>query len=294
MLCELLLKNIQELGVWVHIKGLAYYFGQQILAWIGVSVSVGVSGDQLRAALKLVHPEGSPAPLIRIGGSSDGGYLVPDDLEGLSACFSPGVADSASFELGMAELGIRSHMADYSIEQSPVSGDLFTFEKLFLATHDEEGAFIRLDDWINANSLPTEDLILQMDIEGDEWPILADASSEVLSRFRIIVLELHGLDTLLTDKVGLKIFETVMRKLTSHFSVVHLHENNYGRELNYSGVIIPQVIEMTLIRRDRTKVGQRVYASRIPHPLDAPNNPGGRDLGLSNDWTGNGVTRTSD
>lgn len=277
----------------MRIKGLIFAFAQQILASLGASLSVGVSGPQIRAALKIIHPEESPAPLIRIGGSSDGGYLVPDDLKGISACFSPGVADSASFELGPSEFGIRSHMADFSVEQSPVSGDLFTFEKLFLATHNEEGKFIRLDDWVNSKSLPSEDLILQMDIEGDEWPILADASSQLLGRFRIVVLELHGLETLLTDKLGLKIFETVMKKLTSHFSVVHLHENNYGRELNYSGVLIPQVIEMTLLRKDRKKLGSDSYSPQIPHPLDAPNNPGRPDLGLSIDWTGIGSGRSS-
>jgi hypothetical protein len=264
-----------------------------MLASLGASLSVGVSGSQLRAALKLVHPDASPAPLIRIGGPGDGGYLVPDDLKGVSACFSPGVADSASFELGMAELGIMSHMADYSVDQSPVSGDLFTFEKLFLATHNEEGKFIRLDDWISSKPQSTDDLILQMDIEGDEWAILADASSEVLQRFRIIVLELHGLETLLTDAVGLKIFETVIRKLKYHFSVVHLHPNNYGRVLNYSGVSIPQVIEMTLIRKDRTERLRQLYGPEIPHPLDAPNNSGSRDLALTTDWTGIGATRIS-
>jgi hypothetical protein len=33
------------------------------------------------------------------------------------------------------------------------------------------------------------DLILQMDIEGAEWPVILNASQEVLTRFRIIVLE---------------------------------------------------------------------------------------------------------
>ena len=37
------------------------------------------------------------------------------------------------------------------------------------------------------------DLLLQMDIEGAEWLALAQVSDRVLSRFRIIVLELHGL-----------------------------------------------------------------------------------------------------
>lgn len=201
----------------MNLKGFVYKVAQQFLALLGASLSVGVSGPQLRNALKLVHLEGSPAPLIRIGGSNDGGYLVPDDLDGVTACFSPGVADSSSFEIGMADRGIRSHMADYSVDNPPVSGDLFTFDKLFLATHNEDGKYIRLDDWVYSKSHKHEDLILQMDIEGDEWPILADAAPEVLERFRIIILELHGLETLLTDVVGLKIFEAVIRKLKSLF-----------------------------------------------------------------------------
>ena len=36
--------------------------------------------------------------LIRIGGSKDGGYLVPNDLSGIQACFSPGVSDLADFK----------------------------------------------------------------------------------------------------------------------------------------------------------------------------------------------------
>jgi hypothetical protein len=40
-------------------------------------------------------------PLIRLGADGDGGYLVPDDLEDVAACFSPGVDDRASFESAM-------------------------------------------------------------------------------------------------------------------------------------------------------------------------------------------------
>ena len=40
---------------------------------------------------QLLKPKASKTPLIRIGGDGDGSYLVPDDLEGITACFSPGV-----------------------------------------------------------------------------------------------------------------------------------------------------------------------------------------------------------
>lgn len=36
--------------------------------------------------------------LIRLGPNGDGGYLVPDDLTGIEACFSPGVCATSEFE----------------------------------------------------------------------------------------------------------------------------------------------------------------------------------------------------
>lgn len=43
------------------------------------------------ATVFVMRPKPSPVPLVRIGGDWDGAYLVPDDLAGVAACFSPGV-----------------------------------------------------------------------------------------------------------------------------------------------------------------------------------------------------------
>ena len=43
---------------------------------------------------------------------------------------------------------------------------------------------------------------------------------------------------------------------------------------------------MTLIRKDRTRLGEKVHEPKIPHPLDVPNNFRSPDLVLSSDWTG--------
>ncbi len=40
-----------------------------------------------------------------MGGENDGGYLVPDDLEGIEYCFSPGVSNIATFELDCLNRG---------------------------------------------------------------------------------------------------------------------------------------------------------------------------------------------
>ena len=45
--------------------------------------------------IKKISPVDSGRKMIRLGPDKDGGYIIPDDLEGITACFSPGVADEA-------------------------------------------------------------------------------------------------------------------------------------------------------------------------------------------------------
>jgi hypothetical protein len=271
-------------GDLVSFKGHIFQLFQAVLAALRASISVGATRSQILEALRLLHPKASPFALKRIGGGGDGSYLSPDDFEGVKACFSPGVSGSADFELDLAARGIPSYLADYSVNGPPELSPLFDFEKLFVATYNEPGKFIRLDDWIDKKVPDTGDLVLQMDIEGAEWPILADISPVTLSRFRIVILELHSLDYFLTNPQGLEIFESVFKKLNTQFSVVHLHANNVGGELNYQGIKIPRVVEVTLIRNDRYQKSNQVFDWSIPHPLDVPNFSGKKELPLSKDW----------
>lgn len=79
-----------------------------------------------------VRPISTNHDLIRIGGKSDGGYLVPDDLENIEICFSPGVSKISDFKSDLASRGIKCFMADYSVDAPPVQNELFHFEKKFL------------------------------------------------------------------------------------------------------------------------------------------------------------------
>jgi hypothetical protein len=71
--------------------------------------------ERRQAIAKALRPFDVGYELIRVGDFGDGGYLVPDDLSGIRACFSPGVSKQASFELDMAKRGIPSFMADASV-----------------------------------------------------------------------------------------------------------------------------------------------------------------------------------
>ena len=141
-----------------------------------------------------IQPVASPSALVRVGGDSDGGYLVPDDFSGIEYCFSPGVDDVATFEESLARRGIRSFLADFSVDSPPASLQGCDFLKKFLGVVDTQET-IRLQSWIE-QKLPQEycgDLILQMHIEGSEYPVILDTPAQLLAQFRIIVLELHNL-----------------------------------------------------------------------------------------------------
>jgi len=263
---------------------------RDVLAPLGFTVVRRANPRDVRAALELMWPVETQHALIRIGSRHDGGYLVPDDLEGIRACFSPGVSDVADFELDLARRGIPCFLADASVASSPIVHELLHFESLWLGPHDDPATnTISLDTWVTQNAPAkgpggdTEpgDLLLQMDIEDAEWATLAAASDETLARFRIIVIECHDLESLTTRK-GLEYMGSVFTKLSRQFSVVHAHPNNYSEVEVMGSLRIHPIMEYTLLRRDR--ITNSVPAVTFPHPLDARNVKGKPNVVLNRPW----------
>jgi hypothetical protein len=261
-----------------------FYRAQRVLALFGLKIEFGPSASQVRQVAKLLAPQPSTKPLIRIGGATDGAYLLPNDLDGVGACFSPGVAESCSFELELAAKGIRSFLADFSVTAPPVDNSMFNFEKLYIGPTTDGEMYITLADWVESKIFDDSDLILQMDIEGSEWPVLESTPPSILRKFRIIVIELHDLDEMMSDVNNIKRVETVFRKLISDFVPVHLHANNCCKPLRFRGVDIPRVLEVTLIRKDRHSSLADRYPVNIPNPLDIRNVQNRKAIPLTSDW----------
>ena len=230
-----------------------------------------------------IRPISSNHQLIRAGDSSDGGYLIPNDLDDIDFCFSPGVSTEASFENFLTKKNIPCFLADYSVEAPPFTNKLFDFEKKYLGSSDSE-IFITLDSWISRKAPTLKNGILQMDIEGHEYSILFSTSSNTLKKFKIIVIEFHDLDYLF-DKFGFNLINLCFDKLMKDFEIVHIHPNNYLTPINFNNYSIPPLMEFTFLRKDRIK--EKFPAKSFPHELDRPNVPNQSDVHLPSCWYAN-------
>lgn len=220
-------------------------------------------------------------PLIRIGPDQDGGYLLPDDLDGIRYAFSPGIAYESRFEAALADMGIHVFMADFSVDGPAVANERFTFLKKFIGSYNS-ATHITLDDWIESCiGADTSDLLLQMDIEGAEYEVLLNCSDRAINQFRIIVLEVHQMGRLF-ERSQFPIFQAVFRRLLRTHNVVHIHPNNYCGAVEIDGVTIPHIMELTFYRNDRPVEG--FFLGKYPHPLDRPNKSNKPEMVLPDIW----------
>ncbi len=224
--------------------------------------------DELVKLIRKLRPISPGIDLIRIGPEGDGGYLVPDDLDGIEACFSPGVAGISEFEKECAERGMKVFLADKSVAGPSVEHEKFSFIKKFVGATTSDD-FMTIDDWVET-SLPgtTSDLLLQIDIENYEYETFLSLSRTTMKRFRIITGEFHQLDVL-WSRPFFELASSAYAKILQTHTCVHIHPNNFMGSLKKNGLEIPRVVEITFLRNDRVK--SRSFATEFPHPLDSDN-----------------------
>lgn len=231
-----------------------------------------------------LRPQNTRRGLIRLGGQGDGGYLVPDDLLGVIACFSPGVSTVSQFEGACAALGMNVYLADASVDGPAEANPRFHFVKKYVGACNSDHC-MTICEWMKSVNLPEQgDLLLQMDIEGCEYETILSLSDEVLLRFRVIVIEFHHLRQL-WNRPFFRLVRPAFEKLLSTHLCVHVHPNNSAPCLWSAGIGVPDVMEFTFLRRDRAEIlGD---ATEFPHRLDRENT-GKATLRLPRVWYGGG------
>jgi len=237
--------------------------------------------NELRELIKALRPVKTKYDLVRIGGDNDGGYLLPNDLSGIAICFSPGVDVTASFEKDLLSKGIRSHLADGSVDGAPDNLEVASFTKKYLDGVNTDD-YITLESWVRSKANGLGDLILQMDIEGGEYATIVSTPIDIMRRFRIIAVEVHNAQDWFNNQISWSVAQTFFTKLLQDFHVVHLHPNNNCPFIQVDDLLMPTVFEITLLRKDRS--APEGFCDTFPHPLDQPNVLDKPDRPLPEGW----------
>ena len=103
----------------------------------GLYISKMRSLNNIKSLVRRLRPIKTNIDLVRIGSENDGGYLVPDDMQDVSMCFSPGVDVNASFEIDLLKkFNINSHLADFSVNAPPLDFKPLSFVKKYVGSYN--------------------------------------------------------------------------------------------------------------------------------------------------------------
>jgi len=231
--------------------------------------------DRLRSLLALEKD----INLIRVGDEFDGGYAISPNISPNAHCISIGVGTNISFDIAIAAKLESVHLYDHTVGNLPVLApqNVMFFEKglgLF-----SNSTFVTLQEAIL--KFPDQSpLILKIDIEGAEWPILENIDTQTLLRFDQIVIEFHNLHLL----NNLEFFDIVIRCLTNLnrcHAVVNRHPNNWGRFDIIHGVAIPDVLEVTYLKRENFQFEGSTCTTDANSQTNFPCNPNGAEISLT-------------
>jgi hypothetical protein len=202
--------------------------------------------------------------LIRVGPKLDGGYLIPDILNQINYCYSPGVGESLKFEDDLNnKYNIICYAADGMIKK-PNTIHNFLNKNIGLENSDTT---IKLESWVDLNA--NDNLMLQMDIEGSEIAVLLNTPKNILKKFKIMVIEFHNFIDIRT-KLGMMIYNTLFEKILEDHVICHGHPNNMGGQILINGIKIPRIIEFTFINKNLIKKKGKINYT-LPHSLDIKN-----------------------
>lgn len=190
------------------------------------------------------------AEKCRVGRANDGGYIMLKPFSREKIAYSFGICDDVSWDIDMAENGYQIYQYDHTIDRLPQEHDSFHWHKLGLTGGEETDDKKGLETLLAKNGhTDTTGMLLKMDIEGDEWGVFAGCPRNVLEQFDQIVVEFYN-----CAFGNRPLILRALEKLNDSFAVVHVHANNY-RPNNYCGnLTLPDVLEVTYVRRGMCKL----------------------------------------
>lgn len=245
----------------------------------------------IKAQLPEFLKHSSADDLVRVGRGNDGGYVVSEsDIRNSDILLSLGIGDDWSFEeqfVSIKDVPVLAYDGSVSsrLIRKRYVRSIFHFWKplkflyrrrfykaysnFFSGTRRHFEKFVGLSTAPNhvslasiLETLTSDNIFLKIDIEGDEYRLLADILANQ-ARLTGLVIEFHDCDLHLER---IKDFVS-----SSKLKLVHIHANNYS-PLDKDG--LPLVLELTFSSNAEVLTKTATY----PHPLDLPNDPQSEDI----------------
>jgi hypothetical protein len=207
--------------------------------------------------------------LQRFGEAHDGGYLVCGNLLGdVKAAYSYGINGYDKWGCDASTtLGVPTHQYDCfntTVPSCPSGRTIFHAECVGGTARTEEGRpFDTIASQLLRNGDGANRVIVKIDVEGAEWESFEALPDDVLQRIDQLIVEFHRVDS---DRSL-----AVVQRLKKVFHVAHLHANNASCDPSQAP-FTSWAFEATFVNRRLDEV-RSAHAVRLPHPLDARNNP---------------------
>jgi hypothetical protein len=208
--------------------------------------------------------------LIRLGRKSDGGYVIDKRvINKTNAIITCGLEAEWSFEKQFQKYWAERFLKDFiallllkKIKPKQII-DVFKFLQYLAFFRGKNKHYLKkiVSTKINNNNQVTiteaigenKDIVLKIDIEGDEYKVLKDVNKN-FKKLNLVIIEFHNIKKNL-KKIRSFINQTKLRN-------IHINANNYG-QVDING--IPQVIEMTLINPKKFKI--KNYKTKRNYPI---------------------------
>jgi hypothetical protein len=213
---------------------------------------------QERCACRIASPRRRLSPerlegtrKVLLGRQFDDGDVMLDLWEGTEAVYSPGSNADVSWDMDMAARDILTFLYDHTIERVSAEHPQFKWERVSVAGRSNpEMRVAILRELIHADGHEdATNLFLECDIEGSQWDLFGETSTQGVRKFRSNVTKVHELDKMGADRFAETIRRTLTNLRTAH-SNVDVHGNSRGNWFVDGGMPLPMTLELTLARID--------------------------------------------
>lgn len=225
--------------------------------------------------IDLLKPKNIYQTKKRIGPPEDGGYVMSDHvMRTCSALLTYGVGHDIRYEEEFVNLYNKpAFLFDHTIgvEKWERNNMKFTPEGLGYKENCKEWFEHYIEMGIHG------DILLKIDIEEYEYEYFEKTDiNKMASYVAGMLLEVHWIDSTSNRQNLVKILD----KIETHFSLIHVHGNNWGGTWEYENMVIPKVLELSFVNKN---IIQNEIYDEQDYPivgLDLPNKPDSEDYKL--------------